>query len=219
MATLKSGTYGSYYVSSFNESESLNSEEQKINALYIYSFLLNKGWNKESISAMLGNMQAESSINPGRWQSDDVGNTSNGYGLVQWTPATKYINWCTELNISPELMDSNLSRIVYEVENNLQWIATEDFNFSFKEFSTNAKGLNVIQLAKAFLLNYERPANQSDSVQVYRGELALLWYEFLTGKTPSIPIEPKTKKQKYKFLLFNSNNRRKQWIRNNSTNL
>ena len=219
MATLKSGTYGSYYGSSFNESESLNSEEQKINALYIYSFLLNKGWNKESISAMLGNMQAESSINPGRWQSDDVGNTSNGYGLVQWTPATKYINWCTELNISPELMDNNLSRIVYEVENNLQWIATEDFNFSFKEFSTNAKGLNVIQLAKAFLLNYERPANQSDSVQVYRGELALIWYEFLTGKTPSNPIEPKTKKQKYKFLLFNSNNRRKQWIRNNSTNL
>lgn len=42
---------------------------------------------------MLGNMETESTINPGIWQSLNSGNASGGFGLTQWTPATKYINW------------------------------------------------------------------------------------------------------------------------------
>lgn len=214
MATKRIGIYGEYYGSLIGQSEPLTKEEQQVNAKYIYSYLLNKGWAVESIAGMLGNMQAESSINPGRWQSEDIGNTSMGYGLVQWTPATKYINWCAEQGLNDySTLDNNLARIIYEVENNIQWIATEGHNFSFNEFATNSIGSNILQLAKAFLLNYERPADQSDSVQVYRGELALVWYEFLTGQTPSTPT--KSKKKKYNFTLFNARKRSQTWIRNN----
>ena len=215
MANLRSGSYGSYYGSFYNESSALSNEEQKTNVTYIFNFLSNKGWTKNAISAIVGNMQAESSINPGRWQSENVGSTTNGYGLVQWTPASTYFNWCTAEGYSdPSEMDNNLNRILYELENNLQWYATSSYNISFKEFTKSTETPSY--LAKAFLLNYERPKDQSESVQQYRGALADEWYTFLSGANPSEPSNPQTntKRKKYNFTLFTANKRRKTWIKN-----
>lgn len=47
-------------------------------------------WTTESIAGMLGNVQAESGLNPWRWQGDSYG-TSRGYGLFQFTPASGYL--------------------------------------------------------------------------------------------------------------------------------
>lgn len=47
-------------------------------------------WSLESVCGMLGNIQAESGLNPWRWQGDRFG-TSRGYGLYQFTPASGYI--------------------------------------------------------------------------------------------------------------------------------
>ena len=216
MANLRTGTFGNYYGSFFGESESLSAAEMQTNAVYIYSSLLNSGWSVNAIAAMLGNIQAESSINPGRWQSNDIGNYSMGYGLVQWTPATKYIDWCAENSIAPENMDSNLLRINYEVENGIQWIATDSFNLSFKEFKTSSSGVDY--LAKAFLLNYERPADQGETVQNYRASLASDWYSYLTGTEPT-PENPENpiifKKKKFNFLLFSYQRRFNRWTRRN----
>lgn len=216
MANLRTGEHGNYYGSFFNESVVLSIGEMSINAKYIYTALKNKGWSNNAIYSLLGNMQAESSINPGRWQSDSVGNSSLGYGLVQWTPSTKYTNWCTEQGYSdPSEMDNNISRILYEVENNLQWISTDTYNFSFKEFSKSTK--SVDELAKAFLLCYERPADQSEAVQTYRSSLANNWRETLSGivipDDPDNPTITTKKKKKYNFLLMNSRKRRESWIR------
>ena len=215
MATLRSGSFGGYYGSLQNESTPLTTEEMKQNAIYIYSYLLASGWSVNAIAGMLGNLQAESTINPGRWQSDDAGNTSMGYGLVQWTPSTKYTDWCSEQDITdPSAMDSNLSRILYEVENSVQWISTSAYPLSFKDFSTSKA--SVSELAKAFLLCYERPADQSESVQEYRASLSLLWYSALTGETPIEPETPTTTRKKKRsnyFLLFNQRKRRETWTR------
>jgi hypothetical protein len=67
-------------------------------------------------------METESSINPGRWQSDRVGGEAEGHGysLVQWTPYTKYTEWCFQNGYDdPSEMDSALARINYEVLNNI----------------------------------------------------------------------------------------------------
>jgi hypothetical protein len=66
----------------------LSSEQQIANAEYIFDYLTAHGWSKEAICALLGNIQLESWLNPGAWE---VGGT--GYGLVQWTPAAKFLNW------------------------------------------------------------------------------------------------------------------------------
>lgn len=204
MAHLRTGTYGNYYGSLYVESVALTLTEMNTNAKYIYSALKNKGWTDNSIAAILGNMQAESSINPGRWQSDDVANFSMGYGLVQWTPATKYTDWCTDNGYSdPSEMDNNIARILYEVENKIQWIATSNYNLSFKEFTTSTQ--SVSYLTRAFLLNYERPADQSESVQILRTSNAEKWYQLLTGELPFTPTSKK--KKRFKFVLFDRNRR------------
>lgn len=52
------------------------------------------GYTLEAQAGILGNIQAESGLNPWRWQDDSVSLTSNskGYGLLQFTPAYDYIN-------------------------------------------------------------------------------------------------------------------------------
>lgn len=90
-------------------------------------------------------------------------------------------------------MDNNLSRIIYEIENNLQWIPTQTYNFSFEEFSKSE--LSPYELGLAFLSNYERPA---DPNQPQRGTQAEFWFEFLGGVIIGGVI---TRKKKNKWLL------------------
>ncbi len=207
-AILRSGIFGDYYGNTYDTSNALSQSQMEVNALYIYSYLKHEGWSDNAIAALLGNMQAESSINPGRWQSDRVGGDSSGhgYGCVQWTPYTKYTSWCeSEGRLDPSEMDNNLARITYEVKNNIQWIGTGMYSYmSFEEFTTSE--LSVSELAVAFLLCYERPADQSSSVQLYRSSLAKAWYTYLTGLTPSDPSDKK-KKKKFNFILFNKRKR------------
>lgn len=61
------------------------------NMLEIYGILNAAGWTLEAVSAFCGGCIRESQMNPWRWQ-DDVVNLSAGYGLVQFTPASDYID-------------------------------------------------------------------------------------------------------------------------------
>jgi len=203
MANLRQGIYGNYYGSYFSESEPLSTAEMQTNAFYIYSYLSGAGWTDNAIAGILGNMQAESSLNPGRWQSENVGNYSGGYGLVQWTPATNYTDWCNSKGYAdPSEMDNNLNRIIYELEHGLQWIATVDYPLSFADFTKSTLSPSI--LASAFLKNYERAGVEVEST---RQQNANNWYTFLTGLEPGDPIEPEQptakKKHKYNFILFN----------------
>jgi hypothetical protein len=161
------------------ESRALTIDEMTVNAQYVLNYLLGKGWTKNSICGMLGNMQSESSINPARWQSDVIGDMSAGFGLVQWTPASKYIDWANANGLSYPEMDSNLARILYEVDNNIQWINS---NMTFKEFTTSTD--TAYNLAMLFLSSYERPANPD---QPNRGTQAENWFTTLTGGTNPTP--------------------------------
>ena len=102
-----------------SENRFLSVEEMKDNAQYILNYFLDKGWSKNAICGMLGNMQTESTINPGIWQDLNEGNTVNGFGLVQWTPATKLINWCNSLNppIDYHNIESQCRRIQQQAHN------------------------------------------------------------------------------------------------------
>ena len=93
-------------------------------------------------------------------------------------------------------MDNNISRILYEVENNIQWIATSSYNYSFYEFTQSTD--TPYNLALAFLANYERP---EDPNQPARGTQAEFWYEYLGGITPS-------SSNKNKWLQFKSRKKR-----------
>jgi hypothetical protein len=190
----RTGEFGTYWGNTYDSSQSLTLEQMQINARYIWSYLQTQGWTLNAVAGILGNMQSESSINPGRWESDRVGGDpdAHGYGLVQWTPYTKYTNWVTG---DPSTMDNNISRILYEVENNIQWIATSTYNYSFKEFTQSND--TPYNLALAFLANYERPA---DPNQPIRGTQAEYWYSYLGGLPPVPTVS--LKKRKFPWAVF-----------------
>lgn len=152
----------------------LNMQEMTENANYIMGYLLQRGWTKEAIAGMLGNMQTESTINPGIWQNLDAGNTRLGFGLVQWTPATKYLNWASARNLPYSAMDSNLKRIEWEVQNNVQWIHP---SMTFRQFTKLTSSPE--ECARLFLRHYERPANPN---QPARATQARYWYNNLDGE-------------------------------------
>jgi hypothetical protein len=138
--------------------------EMTYNAGFIMAYFLDKGWTKNSICAMLGNMQRESTINPGIWQNLDAGNTNLGFGICQWTPATKLINWCNQMGVPYDVLDFQCARIQWELENGEQWIATSAFPMSFVEFAQSTA--SVYYLTEAFLKNYERAGVEALSERI-----------------------------------------------------
>lgn len=180
----------------------LTRSEMEGNADVIASVFLSNGWSLNAVAAMLGNMQSESGINPGAYESYNRFSTTNGFGLVQWTPNTKYKTWADANGYGGDYGDiiGQISRILYELEHGLQWIETDAFPLSFREFSTSTDSPEI--LAQAFLYNYERPASLD---QPKRSTQAREWYEYINGNKPDLPTpsEPSDdKKGMSKLLLY-----------------
>ena len=136
-----------------SESESLQ------NAQLVANHLIPQGWTKESVSAICGNMRHESSINPDMYEYGYNWSEDRGYGLVQWTPRSKYWNWAESRNLPPRNGDSQLDRIDYEVEQNIQWISTPNYPETYAQFRASTKSMDY--LVPAFTWNYERPNAES----------------------------------------------------------
>lgn len=159
----------------------LNQTQMENNATLIWAYFKAKGWSMNGVAGMLGNMQTESTINPGIWQDLIPDRENMGYGLVQWTPMTKYRDWAGTYwaNNGPLQCD----RIIWELENGEQWIKTSTYPITFAEFSVSTD--NPYNLGMAFLYNYERPG---DLDQPNRGRQAQEWFDYLGGVVP--PPEP-----------------------------
>jgi hypothetical protein len=169
----------------------LNLEEMTVNAQYIFEFLTVKGWSKNAICGVLGNMETESTMNPTLWESFDIGNTARGYGLVQWTPSSEYFAWCLVNSLNFESMDSNLLKILNEVKFHEQWGNDSHGNpppYSFYDFTQSKEDPYI--LAMNFLWYYERPYVYDQPI---RGIQAVYWYEHLVGKI---------KKKKSKVFMY-----------------
>lgn len=177
----------------------LSHSEMRNNGLIVKSYLISKGWSLNAISGLLGNMESESTINPGIWQSLNEGNMSGGYGLVQWTPATNYLDWCDSHGYSRSDGNAQLKWIDEYTISFGQWIATSEYPLSFSEFKTSSESPEY--LASAFLKNFERAGVEVESA---RRSQARSWYSYLnSGDTPTT-----YKKKKFNFILFNRQRRR-----------
>ena len=171
--------------------------ERENNAILVWQYFGSKGWSIEAVSAMLGNMESESTINPGIWES--LAPFVGGYGLTQWTPYTKYSDWAG--SSWENNGNKQCERIVYEMENGLQWFANPEAPIvsppiSFREFSTST--IDVETLANYFLWYYEHPAI---TIQPARATQARKWYEFLS-EMPPIPRPTRKKMPLWMYLRY-----------------
>lgn len=155
----------------YNPNDYITEEEMIHNAKNVATLLAMAGMSDTAIAAILGNMQAESGVNPGVWENHDPFN--GGYGLVQWTPYTKYSDWWG--NGWEGNGDAEILRIIYEMKNGLQWIETSSYPETFKEFWVSKKTPEY--LAQVFVWNYERP---KDPDQTIRSTYAKWWYDNVT---------------------------------------
>lgn len=168
-------------------------KKEETNASIIWKMLINAGYTKIAASALLGNWEAESGLKPNNLQntyekklgmtdqqySDKVSNgsypkdkfvkDSAGYGLAQWTYHTR-------------------KKAMYEyiVEQRKKRIddLTEQVTFALCELKTNYKSLvtklnnakTVREASDLVLTQYERPADQSESVKQKRATLSQKHY-------------------------------------------
>lgn len=192
-----------------NKNAYLSQADRYVNARYIMQYFKAKGWTLNAVAGMVGNMDAESHVNPGIWEKLTV-NTSRGFGLVQWTPATKLINWCEANGLDYTDIDSQLARIVYELENGLQFYKTDTYPITFKQFSTSTQSPEY--LAGAFLYNYEQPAVYNTEE---RQERARLYYDYLApywdasgNDTPVEPGSPRLGRKMSMLLMYMATKRK-----------
>lgn len=176
------------------------------NAREVYDYLagatVENRWTSYAVCAMLGNMWTESHINPAIWEGLQEGNLKGGYGLTQWTPATKILNWLSDNGYPDDSGTGQLEKIKAEVPAspsdpvNGQWIKTTKYPYSFYEFTQWTEGESVEamlkKLADMFMRNYERPR---DLNQPNRGEMAWYFWQKLYGgedlePKPEPPIDP-----------------------------
>ena len=162
----------------------LTESQMQGNALEVYNFFSARGWTLNAIAGMLGNMERESNINPGLWQSLDYGNYSGGYGLVQWTPATNYTDWASSRGYSITDPQGQMVWIDTMTVSSGQWIATSEYNLSFAAFKASTQSPEW--LASAFLKNFERAGVEAEDE---RRSDARKWYNYLAQNGSSQVIE------------------------------
>lgn len=196
---LRTGKYGSYYGSTKDSSQSLSKEQQQVNALYIAKVLSSKGWSLNAIAGLLGNIQAESALNPGRWQSEAVGSSSAGYGLIQWTGSSIHTKWSGLKGQDYSTMDANLDHILAESSSNDSWYKKKDelralgltdentLDLTYKTFATSMASpydlacIFVFYRERCYVSLYGSPTEKKKLCDT-RGGYAQEWYTFLGGK-------------------------------------
>lgn len=151
---------------------------QENNVTIIAQYFRAQGWTDNAIAALCGNMEIESYLNPGQFELGRNYSASYGFGLVQWTPRTKFSDWAgADWRTN---YDKQLQRIVYEMQNGLQWIPVSAYNYmTFYEFSQSTATPEY--LVMAFEYSYER----GTPFQAQREAAARRWYTFITGVPPA----------------------------------
>jgi len=177
----------------------LTHPEMESNAIRVWSILYFKGWTRNAVAGLLGNMQGESTINPGIWENltPDI---SRGWGLVQWTPSTNFTDWAHQHGYDNDDGDAQLEWIDTETVPFGQWAPTTQYPMSFDEFKVSA--IDPKELASAFLRDFERPGDIPGTEPIRR-ENAQRWFDYLANIDPMLPgrIEDRNRKMPLWMML------------------
>ena len=157
----------------------LTYEQALNNANIVFNYFKNKGYTKEAICGLLGNMWRESHVNP---SLNEVGGT--GYGLTQWTPKSKLLNRLALLGLS-DSGDNQLKVLERELtdgannssSNFSQWYDVGSWTLAQFKNSTD-----INYTTECFMRCYERPGILHLDERI---EYANKFYQDITGEVAS----------------------------------
>ena len=173
------------------------------NEQIIWNYLQKQGINDYGCAGIMGNLYAESGLNPKNLQNSfekslgmtdeeytkkvDAGGHPNfatdgaGYGLAQWTYSTRkrgLLELAHQQKKSIGDLDIQLAYLIAELK-------------SMKGFEDNVKNAKSIKQASNYILvTYERPADQSETMKARRVNYSQNYYNQFTQSVT--PIEKET---------------------------
>ena len=171
--------------------------EQQNNGLLFYYFFSSRGvtYSLQSICGMLGNIVAESTVNPGLQETGQTTGSQSGHGLTQWTPGSELIDWCSLHGWNWYDGNAQCEKLAEEMETNAgQWLNSvthPEYHYTQEQY----RGLtNVEECVRAFCWQYERPRDDPETLHMERRISMGQWfYEYLSGQPePPDPPEPPT---------------------------
>lgn len=157
----------------------------------IWNYLIGKGISSAGTAGLMGNLYAESALNPKNLQNSyekklgytddsytaavDNGSYSNfvrdsaGYGLAQWT------YWSRKQNMLEFARAAGKS--IGDLEMQLDFLFKE-LTEGYKTVLATLKTATTVKAASdSVLLNYERPADQSEAVKAKRASYGQTYYD------------------------------------------
>ena len=206
-----------------SEDRYLSQSEMENNANIIINYYRSLNINDNTIAAILGNMQAESTLSPVLTERGGGG----GYGLVQWTPMSNLTDACNILGLSPYTSgDVQIQVIIKEIlgtpSSIRQWYTSSGFisnyynsgatsdmiNITGQQFLDNSMNWTPDKLAVLFMAGYERPS-YDPNINHYqnRQQYALNWLSYMGGVVPPTPTPTSLRRNHFNFVLFNKRRR------------
>lgn len=166
----------------------------------IWNYLKSKGLNDYGIAGLMGNLHAESGLIPTNLQNSyekklgftditytnavDNGTYNNfvkdsaGYGLAQWT------YWSRKQNLLDFAKAKKTSIGDLEMQLDFLWKEIQGYT---TVFNTLKNATSVREASDVVLLEYERPADQSEAVQIRRADYGETYYKkYATTKLSSV---------------------------------
>lgn len=167
-------------------------------------------WSENAVSATAGNNWYESHVNPGQWELGQLNNFSRGFGLGQWTPASKLVTWAETNGLDFQTGQAQVKMLATESG---QWHSSSRPSapspnppISWEEFKVST--LPVETLTFYFLVYWEEPPESeiAPGSTSYNERIshANRYYELITGKKPEPPDPPTPTKRKSNFFTIYS---------------
>lgn len=163
------------------------------NAHEFWNYFVGRGYTKEAVAGMMGNITHEGCFNPGQVQINlPIADPQTGRGLCGWTPGTKIISYANSVGADWYDGPTQCDFIYYYYPQGFlpgysNWVSnpTMGYNYSWSEFTQLT---NVEDAACAFLYQAENPKNPGNTYK-QRITDAYRWYNEFSGETP-IPVPP-----------------------------
>lgn len=173
----------------------------KTNEERIWNYLIGKGLSSAGAAGLMGNLFAESALNPKNLQNsyekklghtddsytvavdngsyDNFVHDSAGYGLAQWTFWSRKENMLTFARAA--------GKSIGDLEMQLDFLCKELSGSYASLFATLKTASTVRAASDRVLVDFERPADQSEEVKVKRAGYGQTYYDKYAGKTVGTP--------------------------------
>ena len=173
----------------------------------MWDFFKSKGLNDFGIAGLMGNLYAESGLRPTNLQNSyekklgmtdaeytaavDAGTYTNfvkdgaGYGLAQWT------YW----SLKQDMFDyfKKAGKSIGDLQTQMEFLAYQLSNSYKAVWNTLKTAKTVREASDAVLLKFERPADQSEAVQVNRAKLGQNYYDKYHVEISEPPVSTEVK--------------------------